>query len=269
MQPLPVGIAGDLYVAGPGLARGYLNRPEITAEKFIPDPFSKDPGARMYKTGDLARYLASGEIEFAGRTDDQVKIRGYRVELEEIEAVLGSHPGVREVRGRWRGRMRRARRAWRHTRCPSREQVPTTSELRSFLKQKLPHYMVPAAFVLLEAMPKTPNGKVDKRALPAPKASDFAETQEYVAPTDELETQLAKIWETVLDKKPIGIRDNFFELGGHSLLAARLMHRIEQSLGQRLPLAALLQAPTVEQLSGVTAAGEVVQFMVVAGCASA
>jgi thioesterase domain-containing protein/acyl carrier protein len=119
------------------------------------------------------------------------------------------------------------------------------------LKQKLPHYMVPSAFVLLEAMPKTPNGKVDKRAMPAPKASDFAETQDYVAPTDELEKQLTKIWETVLDKKPIGMRDNFFELGGHSLLAARLMHRIEQSLGQRLPLAALLQAPTVEQLSGL------------------
>ena len=250
LQPLPVGIAGDLYVAGPGLARGYLNRPEITAEKFIPDPFSKEPEARMYKTGDLARYLASGEIEFAGRTDDQVKIRGYRVELEEIEAVLGSHPGVREVvvmaRENASGEKSLAAYA-----VPSREQVPTTSELRSFLKQKLPHYMVPAAFVLLEAMPKTPNGKVDKRALPAPKASDFAETQEYVAPTDELETQLIKIWETVLDKNPIGIRDNFFELGGHSLLAARLMHRIEQSLGQRLPLAALLQAPTVEQLSAL------------------
>ncbi len=250
LQPLPVGIAGDLYVSGPGLARGYLNRPEITAEKFVSDPFSTEPGARMYKTGDLARYLASGEIEFAGRTDDQVKIRGYRVELEEIEAVLGSHPGVREVVVIARENASGEKNLVAYV-VPSREQVPTASELRSYLKQKLPHYMVPSAFVLLEAMPKTPNGKVDKRAMPAPKQSDFAETQEYVAPTDELETQLTKIWETVLDKTPIGIRDNFFELGGHSLLAARLMHRIEQSIGQRLPLAALLQAPTIEQLSGL------------------
>jgi aspartate racemase len=250
LQPQPVGIAGDLFVSGPGLARGYLNRPEITAEKFVRDPFSNEPGARMYKTGDLARYLASGEIEFAGRTDDQVKIRGYRVELEEIEAVLGSHAGVREVVVAARENAAGEKTLAAYV-VPAREQVPTTSELRLYLKQKLPHYMVPSAFVLLEAMPKTPNGKVDKRGLPAPKASDFAEPQEFVAPTDELETQLARIWETVLDKKPVGIRDNFFELGGHSLLAARLMHRIEQSLGQRLPLAALLQAPTVEQLAGL------------------
>ena len=250
LQPQPVGIAGDLYVSGPGLARGYLNRRETTAEKFVRDPFSNEPGARMYKTGDLARYLASGEIEFAGRTDDQVKIRGYRVELEEIEAVMGSHAGVREVVVAARENAAGEKTLAAYV-VPAREQVPTTSELRLYLKQKLPHYMVPSAFVLLEAMPKTPNGKVDKRGLPAPKASDFAEPQEFVAPTDELETQLARIWETVLDKKPVGIRDNFFELGGHSLLAARLMHRIEQSLGQRLPLAALLQAPTVEQLAGL------------------
>jgi len=246
LQPLPVGIAGDLYVSGPGLARGYHNRPEITAEKFINDPFA--PGARMYKTGDLARYLANGDIEFAGRTDDQVKIRGYRVELEEIEAVLGSHPGVHEVVVTARENASGEKTLVAYL-VPAREQVPTSSELRTHLKQKLPHYMVPSAFVLLEAMPKTPNGKVDKRTLPAPKAADFAETQEYVAPTNELETQLTHIWETVLDKKPIGIRDNFFELGGHSLLAARLMHRIEQQLRERLPLAALLQAPTVEQLA--------------------
>jgi amino acid adenylation domain-containing protein len=250
LQPLPVGIAGDLYVSGPGLARGYLNRPEITAEKFVTDPFRTEPGARMYKTGDLARYLASGEIEFAGRTDDQVKIRGYRVELEEIEAVLGSHSGAREVVIAARENAAGEKNLVAYV-VPAREQVPTASALRLHLKQQLPHYMVPSAFVLLEAMPKTPNGKVDKRALPAPKSTDFAETQEYVAPSDELETQLTAIWETVLDKKLIGIRDNFFELGGHSLLAARLMHRIEQQMGQRLPLAALLQAPTVEQLSGL------------------
>ncbi len=249
LQPLPVGIPGDLYVSGPGLARGYLNRPEVTAEKFISDPFAAQPGARMYKTGDVARYLASGEIEFAGRTDDQVKIRGYRVELKEIESVLGSYAAVREVvvvaRETDGGKNLVA------YVVPAREQVPTGSELRAYLKQRLPHYMVPSAFVLLEAMPKTPNGKVDRRGMPAPKPADFTEPNEYIAPTDELEKQLTKIWAAVLSKESIGIRDNFFDLGGHSLLAARLMHRIEQTLGQRLPLAALLQAPTVEQFAAL------------------
>jgi amino acid adenylation domain-containing protein len=253
LQPLPVGIPGDLFVAGPGLARGYLNRPEITAEKFIPDSFSSEPGARMYKTGDRARYLANGEIEFAGRTDDQVKIRGYRVELKEIESVLGSYPGVREVVVVAReGIARENGPADKHLAAyvvPTRDQTPTGSELRTYLKQKLPHYMVPSAFVLLESMPKTPNGKVDRRAMPAPQAADFAEANEYVAPSSELEANLVKIWCAVLGKEKIGIRDNFFDLGGHSLLAARLMHRIEQTLGQRLPLAALLQAPTVEQFA--------------------
>lgn len=249
LQQLPVGIPGDLFVAGPGLARGYLNRPETTAEKFISNPFSEKPGARMYKTGDRARYLANGDIEFAGRTDDQVKIRGYRVELKEIEAVLGTFPGVREVVV-----VARENGTDKHLAAyvvPSREQAPTGSELRAFLKQKLPHYMVPSAFVLLETMPKTPNGKVDRRGMPAPQPADFAEANEYVAPTGDLENQLAKIWAVVLSKEKIGIRDNFFDLGGHSLLAARLMHRIEQTLGKRLPLAALLQAPTVEQFAAL------------------
>jgi amino acid adenylation domain-containing protein len=250
LQPLPVGIPGDLYVSGPGLARGYLNRPEVTAEKFVRDPFSSDPDARMYKTGDVARYLANGEIEFAGRTDDQVKIRGYRVELKEIESVLGTYAALREVVVVARENEAGEKNLVAYV-VPSREQVPTGSELRAYLKQRLPHYMVPSAFVLLEAMPKTPNGKVDRRGMPAPKAADFTEPNEYVAPTDDLEKQLTKIWATVLSKESIGIRDNFFDLGGHSLLAARLMHRIEQTLGQRLPLAALLQAPTIEQFAAL------------------
>jgi thioesterase domain-containing protein/acyl carrier protein len=208
----------------------------------------------MYKTGDRARYLASGEIEFAGRTDDQVKIRGYRVELKEIESVLGSYPGVREVVVVARENARENGPGDKHLAAyvvPSREQAPTGSELRSHLKQKLPHYMVPSAFVLLEAMPKTPNGKVDRRAMPAPQPADFTEPNEYVAPVDDLENNLVRIWCAVLGKEKIGTRDNFFDLGGHSLLAARLMHRIEQTLGQRLPLAALLQAPTVEQFAAL------------------
>jgi len=259
LQPLPVGIPGDLFVAGPGLARGYLNRPEITAEKFVSDPFcvpsvGGEPGARMYKTGDRARYLANGEIEFAGRTDDQVKIRGYRVELKEIESVLGSYAGIREVVVVARESARESGPGDKYLAAyvvPSREQTPTGSELRSYLKQKLPHYMVPSAFVLLEGMPKTPNGKVDRRAMPAPQPADFTEPNEYIAPSDELEKNLVRIWCAVLSKEKIGIRDNFFDLGGHSLLAARLMHRIEQTLGHRLPLAALLQAPTVEQFAAL------------------
>jgi aspartate racemase len=254
LQALPVGIAGDLYVEGPGLARGYLNRPEVTAEKFVRNPFSENPESRIYKTGDRARYLASGEIEFAGRTDDQVKIRGYRVELKEIESILGAHPGVREIAVVVKENPTEKGPADKHLVAyvvPSREQTPTGSELRAYLKQKLPPYMVPSAFVLLEAMPKTPNGKVDKRAMPAPTAADFAEAHEYVAPADDLEKNLVKLWCLVLGKDRVGIRDNFFDLGGHSLLAARLMHRVEQTLGQRLPLAALLQAPTVEQFAGL------------------
>jgi aspartate racemase len=254
LQPLPVGIPGDLFVGGPGLARGYLNRPEITAGKFVRDPFSAEPEARIYKTGDRARYLADGKIEFAGRTDDQVKIRGYRVELKEIESVLGSYPGIREVVVVARESARENGPPDKHLAAyvvPSRDQAPTGSELRSYLKQKLPHYMVPSAFVLLEVMPKTPNGKVDRRSMPAPKPADFTEPNEYVAPTDELEKNLVRIWCAVLTKEKIGIRDNFFDLGGHSLLAARLMHRIEQTLGHRLPLAALLQAPTVEQFAAL------------------
>jgi aspartate racemase len=254
LQPLPVGIPGDIYVAGPGLARGYLNRPEATAEKFIRDPFSNRPEDRIYKTGDRGRYLPGGDIEFAGRTDDQLKIHGYRVELQEIESVLEAHSGVREIAIVARenpaedGNTEKQLVAYV---VPAREQTPTGSQLRSFVKQKLPPYMVPAAFVLLEAMPKTPNGKVDKRALPAPQAADFSTASDYLAPSDELEKDLVKLWGAILGRERIGVRDNFFDLGGHSLLAARLMHRIEQTLGQRLPLAALLQAPTIQQLAAL------------------
>jgi aspartate racemase len=250
LQCVPVGIPGDLYIGGAGLSRGYLNRPEVTAERFIPDPFRDQPGARLYRTGDRARYLADGNIEFAGRTDDQVKIRGYRVELGEIESVLGSHPGVGEMVV-----VARENQAGEKTLIgyvvPARDNAPTGAALRHHLKQRLPHYMVPSAIVFLEAMPKTPNGKVDKRALPPPQPGDFAQEQKYVAPGTETEAKLAQIWEHVLERNPIGIRHNFFELGGHSLLAARLMHRIEQSFGRRLPLSALLQAPTIEQLAAV------------------
>jgi amino acid adenylation domain-containing protein len=276
---VPIGVHGHLHIGGVGLARGYLNRPDLTAEKFIPDPFSAVPGARLYKTGDLARYRPDGNIEFLGRADHQVKIRGYRIELGEIEAVLGQHPAVREAvvlaREDAPGEKRLVAYVVAHDSCRSRHEealtersevrgqgptedqslltsAPTSSiagELRRFLKDKLPEYMVPAVVVLLEALPVTPNGKVDRRALPAPDRSRPELEKAFIAPRDDLELQLAHIWEEVLGVRPVGVRDNFFELGGHSLLAVRLFALIEKRLGKKLPLTAIFQGATVEHLA--------------------
>ncbi|MGD0207573.1 MAG: amino acid adenylation domain-containing protein [Verrucomicrobiota bacterium] len=280
-NPVPIGVHGHLHIGGAGLARGYLNRPELTAEKFIPDPFRAAPGARMYQTGDLARYRPDGNIEFLGRTDHQVKLRGFRIELGEIEAALGQHPAVREAvvlaREDAPGEKRlvayvvahdsrRSRREEALTETsevrgqrPTEDQSLLTSaptgltagELRRFLQEKLPEYMVPAVFVLLEALPLMPNGKIDRRALPAPDRSRPELEKAFVAPRDDLELQLAHIWEEVLGVRPVGVRDNFFELGGHSLLAVRLFALIEKRLGKKLPLTAVFQGATVEHLAGV------------------
>lgn len=250
LQPVPIGVRGELHIGGVGVARGYLNRPELSAEKFIADPFREAPGARLYKTGDMARFLPSGEIEFLGRADHQVKIRGFRVELGEIEAILSHHPAVSDpvvvVREDDSGT--------KHLLAyfiAKQQPAPTGMELRRFLKDRLPEYMVPHAFVALSALPLTPNGKVDRRALPAPSATELAVEEGFSVPKDALESQLVKLWEPILGRRPIGVRQNFFELGGHSLLAVRLMHRVEQEFGKRLPIAALLQAPTIEQLANV------------------
>jgi amino acid adenylation domain-containing protein len=247
LNPVPVGVPGELHIGGLGVAQGYLNRPELTAEKFISDPFCARSDARMYKTGDLARYLPSGEIEFLGRGDDQVKIRGFRVELGEIESIVAKHPAVRECAVIAREDIPGDKRLVAYF-VPTAGANADPAGLRGYLQQHLPEYMMPAAFVVLQAMPLTPNGKIDKRGLPAPASSSAGET---TAATDALQAQLVKIWEAVLGKKPIGIRDNFFELGGHSLLAARLMHRTGQALGKTLPLAMLFQAPTIERLTAV------------------
>jgi amino acid adenylation domain-containing protein len=245
-NPVPIGVPGQLYIGGEGLARGYLNQPELTAEKFIPDPFRAGPGARMYKTGDLARYRPDGNIEFLGRADHQVKIRGYRIELGEIEVVLGQHPAVREAVVMVREDAPGEKRLVAYVVADS-----TADELRRFLKDKLPEYMVPAVVVLLEALPMTPNGKVDRRALPAPDRSRPELERNFVAPRDDLELQLVRIWEEVLGVRPVGVRDNFFELGGHSLLAVRLFSLIEKRLGKKLPLTTVFQGATVEHLAGV------------------
>jgi amino acid adenylation domain-containing protein len=245
LNPVPVGEAGELHIGGPGVARGYLNHPELTRTKFIPDPFIADPDARLYKTGDMVRYLPDGNIEFQGRIDFQVKIRGFRIELGEIEAALEKHPGVaqavvtaREVNGE-------KRLAGYVVALPN---AATAGELRKFLKTSLPEYMIPADFVFLKSFPLTPNGKVDRRALPAPEPTEPSDVEGFVPPRDEFESRMASLWEQVLSKRPIGMRDNFFELGGHSLLALRLTSRIEKQFGKKLTITALLQAPTVESL---------------------
>ena len=247
LNPIPVGIAGELHIAGVGVAQGYFNRDEMTAEKFIPDPFSSEAGARMYRTGDLARYLPSGEIEFLGRRDDQIKIRGFRIELGEIESALAKHPDISQaavvVKEKTSG-----------DKClvaylvPGQRAEASAAKLRSFLQEQLPDYMVPSAFVVLDSMPMTPNGKINRRGLPEPEFD--APSIGGVVASDALQWQLTRIWQEVLEKKRIGVRDNFFELGGHSLLAARLMHRVGQEIGKNLPLAMLFEAPTIEQLAG-------------------
>lgn len=250
LKPVPAGVSGELYIGGDGLARGYLNQPELTAEKFIPNPFSNEPGARLYKTGDIARYLPNGNIEFLGRTDHQVKLRGFRIELGEIEAVLVQHPAVREAVVIVREDIPGEKRLVAYL-IPNQRPAPPVSELRRFLKQELPDYMVPSAFVLLSALPLTPNGKVNRRALPVPDQAPSTLKGNFVAPRDPLEHQLTEIWEELLDIQPIGIHDNFFELGGHSLLAVRMMHQIEQVWGQKLPLSTLFAEATVEHLAKV------------------
>jgi len=250
LQPVPIGVPGELYLGGDGLARGYLNRPELTAEQFIPHPFSPEPGARLYKTGDRARWRAEGNLEFLGRRDRQVKLRGFRIELGEIEAVLRGHPALRDAVVLAREDQPGDKYLVAYV-VPQPHQAPSPQQLRDFLGTHLPDYMLPAAFVRLEALPLTPNGKVDRQALPAPDAARQDLEGAFVAPRDPLELQLTQIWEMVLRSAPIGVRDNFFELGGHSLLAMRLMAQIEKSWGQRLPLAALFQAPTVEQLAAL------------------
>jgi amino acid adenylation domain-containing protein len=248
MRPLPVGARGELYVGGAGVARGYLGRPELTAERFVPDPFAAEPGARLYRTGDVARWRRAGELEFVGRADEQVKVRGFRIEPGEIEDLLLRHPGVRDAvvaaREDEPGRTRLV------GYVVPREQAPSAAELRRHLAAELPEYMVPAAFVVLDGLPRTGSGKVDRRALPAPDAPG-APAESYVAPESEAERRLAEIWAEVLRVERVGTRDDFFALGGHSLLATQVVSRVRQAFGAELPLRALFEHPTVTELAAL------------------
>jgi amino acid adenylation domain-containing protein len=246
-QPVPAGVPGELHIGGVCLARGYLNRPDLTAEKFVPDPFNKELGARLYRTGDLARWRADGQLEYLGRIDHQVKIRGFRIELGEVETVIGQHPAVREAVVLAREDRPGNKRLVAYIVANS-PQPPLVSELRGSIRQKLPEYMVPLDYVFLKQLPLSPNGKVDRRALPAGQPSHTS-VNGVLAPRNGFEQQLVTIWEKVLGLKSVGIRDNFFEVGGHSLLAVRLFAEIEKTFGQKLPLVALFQSPTIEQLA--------------------
>ncbi|HEX6371582.1 MAG TPA: amino acid adenylation domain-containing protein [Longimicrobium sp.] len=242
LQPVPVGVPGELYVAGEGLARGYLGRPGLTAERFIPSPFGA-PGARMYATGDRVRWLARGELEFLGRSDEQVKLRGYRIEVGEIEAALLAHPAVAQaavlLRREGGGRLV----AWL---APAEgAAVPSAGELREHLRDRLPDYMVPSAFVAMDTLPQTPNGKVDRKALPEPAADPGAARR----PQSGVEHRIARVWEEVLGITGVGLDDNFFEIGGHSMLVARMQERLAAELGREMTVVELFQFPTIAALA--------------------
>ncbi|MDD9933657.1 MAG: amino acid adenylation domain-containing protein [Myxococcales bacterium] len=254
LQHVPIGVAGELHIGGVQVAEGYLHRPELTAEKFIEDPYSSEHGGRMYKTGDLARFMPDGNVEYLGRIDNQVKLRGFRIELGEIETVLAAAPAVEQATVIVREDQPGAKRLVAYV-IPSASGAPSPEDLRAHLAESLPDYMVPQSFVTLEAFPLTPNGKIDRRALPMPVVEQGEASD--APPRNELESKLADLFAEVLRLEQVGIDANFFDLGGHSLLAASLVGRIEETLGARLPLGALFDAPTVAQLAEALSAGEV------------
>jgi amino acid adenylation domain-containing protein len=263
LNPMPIGVPGELHIGGVGLARGYLNRPELTAEKFIANPFSNEPGARLYKTGDLARYLADGNMEFIGRADHQVKMRGFRIELGEIESVLVQHPEVSAAavlarvddRANSLSSFGGAKRLVAYV-ASRKDQACTENDLRSYLKRKLPDYMLPSVYVFLDTLPVTPNGKVDRKALPVPGSNRPELAKAFVAPRSPLEEILAGIWARLLKLDKVGIHDNFFELGGHSLLATQVISQVRHILRAEIALRSFFAMPTIAQLANEIEAGK-------------
>jgi amino acid adenylation domain-containing protein len=249
-RPVPIGVAGELYIGGDGVARGYFKRPELTAERFISDPFSNKPGARMYRTGDLVRYSREGVVQYLGRTDFQVKVRGFRIELGEIESQLAKHPAVQQAVVAAREDVPGDKRLVAYVVTKPNEHL-TIAECRTYLKQSLPDYMVPSAVVELGALPLTPNGKVDRKALPRPSIATGEAAGPVMAPRDVVEEKLLAIWRRVLKNSTTGVTDNFFDLGGHSLMAAQLVAEIENSLGRRVPMAVLFRGATVAEMAEV------------------
>jgi amino acid adenylation domain-containing protein len=250
LQPVPIGAPGEVYIGGHGVARGYLDRADLTAGQFIPDPFATEEGQRLYRTGDAARRLEHGLVEYIGRLDFQLKVRGFRIEAGEIETALSGHPAVSESVVTVHETAPGDKRLVAHLVC-NHDGQPEPGELRAFLKERVPEYMIPSHFVIMERLPRTPNGKLDRRALPAPIGQQAELESTRVAPRTLLEHQLVKIWETVFNREQIGVTDNFFDLGGHSLLAVRVVAQIHKQFGQRLPLASLLEMGTIEQLAAM------------------
>ncbi|MCE9671221.1 non-ribosomal peptide synthase/polyketide synthase [Myxococcus stipitatus] len=253
MELLPVGVPGELFIGGDCVGRGYLHRPELTAERFVPDPFSSEPGARMYRTGDLVRRMPDGNLDFLGRMDEQVKVRGFRIELGEVESALAAHPSVRANVVVAREDAAGGRRLVAYV-VPGPGQPLEPNALRTFLREQLPEYMVPSAFVVMDEIPITPNGKVDRKALPAPEGREAGAVAGEL-PRDVLELRLVELWEEVLGVRAVGVRTSFFEAGGHSLLAVRLMSRIRETFGRALPLSELFQGATVEHLASLLREG--------------
>jgi len=255
-QPLPIGVPGELYLGGTCLAHGYLKRADLTAERFVPNPFSSKPGSRMYKTGDLARYLAGGNVEFLGRNDFQVKIRGMRVELGEIEVELKQHPAVREAAVILAKQGQESRLAAYVVFQP--EQAVDSKQMREFLHERLPEHMLPSSFVVLDAFPLTPSGKIDRRALPEP-GKDLGLNEGYVAPRTDLEEVLAGIFSEVLQLERVGVFDDFFALGGHSLLATQISSRIRECLHTELSVRKIFEEPTIGGLARAMLGSEIDQ----------
>jgi amino acid adenylation domain-containing protein len=247
LQPVPLGVTGEIHIGGAGLARGYLNRPDLTAERFIANPFDTSPDGRLYKTGDLGRWLPDGTIAYVGRNDFQVKIRGFRIELGEIEAKLAACAGVREAIVIAREDNPGDKRLVAYM-LPEDGATPAVADLRAELAAVLPEYMIPSAFVTLEQFPLTPNGKLDRRALPAPDQSAVL-TRAYEAPQGEIEIAIAGIWQELLGLEQVGRHDHFFELGGHSLLVTQLTLRVEQKFGISMPLRSFFEMPRLDEFS--------------------
>ena len=257
LRIVPEGIPGELYIGGDGLARGYLNHAMLTAERFVPHPFSAAPGARLYKTGDHVRYGCDGSLEFLGRLDQQVKVRGYRIELDEVETAISQHEAVVEVAVLAREDVPGNKRLVAYVALKDGDrQGSTAGQLREFLKQRLPDYMIPTAFVVLETLPLTVTGKVNRRALPAPEMSGQTETRDFVGPRDALEEMMTGIWAEVLGLERLGVHDNFFEVGGHSLLATQVIARVRETFKIEVALRSLFESPTIAEFAEVIAAGQ-------------
>ncbi len=254
LEPVPIGVAGEVYFGGVGVGRGYLGDPQRTAEVFIADPFSDEAGTRLYKTGDLARFivkegekqLPGGSLDFLGRIDHQVKIRGFRIELEEIEAVLREHPSIGEALVIAHGSASDEKQLVAYI-VAKQQPMPTISELRNFLKAKLPDYMIPGIFMPLNTMPLNSHGKIERRALPEPYVTMDASDATFVAPRTSIEEKLAGVWREMLALEQVGIYDNFFEVGGHSLLATRLVSRLRNAFQVELSLRTVFEAPTISE----------------------